>query len=555
MHLSRLGAEIVLWASEEFGFVTLSDAWSSGSSIMPQKKNPDAAELAAGQGAAHRRAPRRAARRHARAAAHLQQGPPGGQGAPLRRGRHARALPRGGRRDARHGDVPPRADGRRRERRAHRRDRRRRPPRPQGRAVSQLATASSPGSCASRSTRAARCRTSPTRSCAARRRELDRATPRARCSSSARGWSRRSPRAARRSSACASSSRAARRALDGRSRAAAAAGTSWRSRCPVVDAAKALIGCTLRHDGRRRRDRRDRGVPRQRAGLPRVHRPDAAQPRAVRGAGTAVRLPLLRHPRAREHRRRARGRRRGGAASARSSRSRGWRPWRAPRPRAPGRDLCSGPGKLTQALGIELVHNDTSVRDGPIRLGPPPRGWERPRLVTGPRIGITKAVDLPWRFCAAGSSHVSRPWPAAMRGSRAPRRLSRGCARGAPPPGARRGAALRRGRARRRRRLRRRRGGIGLARAACWRSRPVGRRRSVVGAAPPSAGVAVAGVDGAVRRRRRPRASRVVSGAGRGRRRRRTSPSPAALQRSVFLASSSLAALLERSFAGAGRRA
>jgi argininosuccinate lyase len=44
-HLSRLGAEIVLWSSEEFGFVELSDAWSSGSSIMPQKKNPDAAEL------------------------------------------------------------------------------------------------------------------------------------------------------------------------------------------------------------------------------------------------------------------------------------------------------------------------------------------------------------------------------------------------------------------------------------------------------------------------------------------------------------------------------
>jgi argininosuccinate lyase len=44
-HLSRLGAEIVLWSSEEFGFCELSDAWSSGSSIMPQKKNPDAAEL------------------------------------------------------------------------------------------------------------------------------------------------------------------------------------------------------------------------------------------------------------------------------------------------------------------------------------------------------------------------------------------------------------------------------------------------------------------------------------------------------------------------------
>jgi argininosuccinate lyase len=44
-HLSRLGAELVLWSSQEFGFVELPDAWTSGSSIMPQKKNPDAAEL------------------------------------------------------------------------------------------------------------------------------------------------------------------------------------------------------------------------------------------------------------------------------------------------------------------------------------------------------------------------------------------------------------------------------------------------------------------------------------------------------------------------------
>ncbi|HST55374.1 MAG TPA: argininosuccinate lyase [Solirubrobacteraceae bacterium] len=44
-HLSRLGGEIVLWCSEEFGFCELPDAWTSGSSIMPQKKNPDAAEL------------------------------------------------------------------------------------------------------------------------------------------------------------------------------------------------------------------------------------------------------------------------------------------------------------------------------------------------------------------------------------------------------------------------------------------------------------------------------------------------------------------------------
>jgi len=44
-HLSRLGAELVLWSSEEFGFAEVADAWASGSSIMPQKKNPDAAEL------------------------------------------------------------------------------------------------------------------------------------------------------------------------------------------------------------------------------------------------------------------------------------------------------------------------------------------------------------------------------------------------------------------------------------------------------------------------------------------------------------------------------
>src|ERR1700740_2780864 len=44
-HLSRLGAELVLWSSSEFGFCELPDSWTSGSSIMPQKKNPDAAEL------------------------------------------------------------------------------------------------------------------------------------------------------------------------------------------------------------------------------------------------------------------------------------------------------------------------------------------------------------------------------------------------------------------------------------------------------------------------------------------------------------------------------
>ncbi|KPN97557.1 argininosuccinate lyase [Lysinibacillus sp. ZYM-1] len=49
MHLSRLSEELILWSSQEFKFVTIDDAYSTGSSIMPQKKNPDAAELIRGK--------------------------------------------------------------------------------------------------------------------------------------------------------------------------------------------------------------------------------------------------------------------------------------------------------------------------------------------------------------------------------------------------------------------------------------------------------------------------------------------------------------------------
>ena len=78
-------------------------------------------------------------------------------------------------------------------------------------------------------------------------------------------------------------------------------------------------------------------------------------------------------------------------------------------------DLCSGPGKLTQALGIGLELDGSSLCGGPIEVRPPSSGARAVRVVRGGRIGITKAVDLPWRFCDAGSRHVSRPWPAAMR--------------------------------------------------------------------------------------------------------------------------------------------
>jgi argininosuccinate lyase len=49
VHLSRMGEELVLWSSEEFGFAGLDDAYSTGSSMLPQKKNPDIAELARGK--------------------------------------------------------------------------------------------------------------------------------------------------------------------------------------------------------------------------------------------------------------------------------------------------------------------------------------------------------------------------------------------------------------------------------------------------------------------------------------------------------------------------
>ena len=84
---------------------------------------------------------------------------------------------------------------------------------------------------------------------------------------------------------------------------------------------------------------------------------------------------------------------------------------RARRRVARDQELCNGPGKLTQALGIGLELNRTSLLDGPIRIEPRPPGWEAPVLDVGKRIGITKAVDLDWRFCARGNRHVSRPWP------------------------------------------------------------------------------------------------------------------------------------------------
>jgi DNA-3-methyladenine glycosylase len=73
------------------------------------------------------------------------------------------------------------------------------------------------------------------------------------------------------------------------------------------------------------------------------------------------------------------------------------------------RELCSGPGKLTEALGVGLDRNGASLLEPPFELRAPEASLP---VVTGPRIGISRATELPWRFCAGGSRFLSRPVPA-----------------------------------------------------------------------------------------------------------------------------------------------
>jgi DNA-3-methyladenine glycosylase len=84
-------------------------------------------------------------------------------------------------------------------------------------------------------------------------------------------------------------------------------------------------------------------------------------------------------------------------------------------PDAAVQELCSGPGKLTQALGISLAENGTSVERGPVRIAPRTGAWQDPHVLEGTRIGITKAVELRWRFGVADCAYVSRPRLLGMR--------------------------------------------------------------------------------------------------------------------------------------------
>ena len=72
--------------------------------------------------------------------------------------------------------------------------------------------------------------------------------------------------------------------------------------------------------------------------------------------------------------------------------------------------LCSGPGRLAQALGISIEHDGARLDRPPFALLAP---RTRPAVSTGSRVGITRAAELPWRYALAGSPYVSRPRPRA----------------------------------------------------------------------------------------------------------------------------------------------
>jgi DNA-3-methyladenine glycosylase len=73
--------------------------------------------------------------------------------------------------------------------------------------------------------------------------------------------------------------------------------------------------------------------------------------------------------------------------------------------------LCSGPGKLSEALGVDLSLNGADLFQPPFELAERGLKWSGVEITASPRIGITKAAELPWRYCVNGSRFVSKPWP------------------------------------------------------------------------------------------------------------------------------------------------
>ena len=89
--------------------------------------------------------------------------------------------------------------------------------------------------------------------------------------------------------------------------------------------------------------------------------------------------------------------------------------------------LCAGPGRLCQALGITREHDGAALDEPPFELL---AREADPEIVAGPRIGITKAAEQPWRYGLAGSGFLSRPLRPAGSADQVPRRRSRRAAPG-----------------------------------------------------------------------------------------------------------------------------
>src|SRR5437588_9675320 len=79
------------------------------------------------------------------------------------------------------------------------------------------------------------------------------------------------------------------------------------------------------------------------------------------------------------------------------------------------RSLCSGPGKLTEALGITIAHSELPLDRPPFALH---ARTGKANIISGVRIGITKAADLPWRYGMQGSKFLSKPFAAIQRWAR-----------------------------------------------------------------------------------------------------------------------------------------
>ena len=308
-HLSRLGAELVLWSSSEFGFCELPDAWSSGSSIMPQKKNPDAAELL------RAKAPRLVG--HLAALHGVIHALPLTYNKDLQEDKEhlfdaadtlelilaaARGHARGRRASTASGCAAAASD----EliaatdvadllvrlgmpfREAH------------GVVAGLVRTA--------RRLRAGRSPSSSGEELAAQSELLA-------------GHAQRVPRGARVELVARVEGLGGRNGLGAARRAdrAGRAGAGWsRSRLTSTTARccrsrRSWSAARVVHGETGGRDRRDRGLPRERAGVPRLRRADAADPHAVRPARPRLRVPLLRDPRAAERGVRAGGGGGGGA--------------------------------------------------------------------------------------------------------------------------------------------------------------------------------------------------------------------------------------------------